>query len=412
MTDSDEAFSTRLRQLLLDTSEEIHPTRSAPAPDSAFAESRLHTNRPVPRTMAIAFVSLLVLAIFALTFSFRSGSKSPAAGTVIPGSLVAIETSGAVVVMNPNTGNVERTLVRPSPVIGHGPEIKMPYAVSATSGYVYVAYTEPVPRIYRVPFNGGPLSYVTDGIEPSVSSDGTQLAFVRVSNPVDQSGSSEQIILRDLATGSERSVYDLGVTGVVTDISWSPDGNELSITGIKSGVNSSPFSEPPNVSSAVTVLDLGRPLSSHNPRLLITDNVFPGQHLLSDAQFVGSGTVAVLSSRASACYDGSTDLLDVKASSGASKIIASLHLVVTQVQFDSAGPAIFDGITGKCMPGATTTTAVTTPPTMNLGSTKPGSSSGTTFSSTVNIKFLVLDKWENGKAVKIASGVVAVALVP
>ena len=181
MNEPDDHFGSSLRQLFLDASEEIRPTRPAPVPPASepgfsWQQSILPDHRPsrrrpfAPRFLVISFAALILVAAVALTISVRHSSGGPAgSGGSIPGSVLAVRPNGALDLINPNTGAVTGILVGPSPIGRGGKHLSEPLGVTAAGGIVYVSYEGPEPAIYSVPLAGGALSFVTDGIEPQVS---------------------------------------------------------------------------------------------------------------------------------------------------------------------------------------------------------------------------------------------------
>jgi hypothetical protein len=417
MSRPEETFPAQVRQLLVDASDRIHPSRPAPAPGTAGPATALRPRPVTPRLLTIAFVLLLVVAVIALTISFQARSRRPAGMNEIPGSVVAIQAdTSAVVVMNPNTGHVERTLVRASPVYDHGTKLSGPFELSAGGGYAYLAYEEPSPSIYRVPLEGGALSRVADGELPAVNQGGTELAYVGFSGGSASSGyTTEQVMIRDLATGSVHSVYEIEGADVVNGLSWSPDDRELVMS-----LWSLPISEGdalsrsfPGLRLDVEVLNLDKPISANtaspNPRVLVKSVPSSGGPDLSNAQFVDSGTVSVLRNPISHCEHGPTDVLAVNAHSGATSVLAEAPLIASAVDFESGQIALLDGSSSAC-PSPTGTGLGTVP------STKPGRGSLSSESSfyviTGNPKEFSLYKWNDGTPVRIATGILTSVLVP
>lgn len=143
--------------------------------------------------------------------------------------------NGAVIVLDPATGTVLRTLVSGG---AFGDE------VSVASGRVYYAARHDCSsEIYSVPLSGGQATAIAAGSQPAVSPDGTRLAYLRepfasggqpayqscgIASPPDVN-----LVIRDLAAGTE-TVYReppaarrSPFTYPVSHLSWSPDGKWL-----------------------------------------------------------------------------------------------------------------------------------------------------------------------------------------
>jgi hypothetical protein len=99
--------------------------------------------------------------------------------------------------------------------------------------------------IESVATGGGSPRFVTAGVLPAISPDGTELAFVREQYgggvspvafgcPVTAASASVEVVVRDLATGAEKT-YPAppgqdGLISPVSHLSWSPDGGTLLVS--------------------------------------------------------------------------------------------------------------------------------------------------------------------------------------
>jgi len=166
-------------------------------------------------------------------------SSSAATGSR-PDTLVAVTTTGAVVVLDPTDGHEVRRLVA-SGASGR--------AVQLTPDGRTVYYEKATgcrDQLWRVPVVGGVPALVTDGSVPAVSRDGTRLAYAsqmlldRSSACGDLStvnvAAGSKVVVRDLAGGRVTSYLvppDVAASGLPAPIgrlSWSVDGSRLAIS--------------------------------------------------------------------------------------------------------------------------------------------------------------------------------------
>lgn len=171
-----------------------------------------------------------------------SGSGQP--GTSSPGvrpGIVAATTSGALVVLNPSTGAVTRTLV--------------PSGVADTSGYLFgedeIAVSPDGRTIYfagrahcgdnieSVPASGGTPAVITAGRLPAISPSGSDLAFTRQDegdcNQRRDLAQNYSVVVRNLGTGSQvvfpMAPDDTGHFGEpIAHLSWAPGGGKLAVS--------------------------------------------------------------------------------------------------------------------------------------------------------------------------------------
>ena len=223
--------------------------------------------------LAVCLVAALAVGLGLHTFG-GSDDVGPAATTAPAGVLLTVRSDGVVALLSPATGAVVRTLVGPSPVDADGRHLSRPDGVAAAGGMAYVAYLQPEPVIESIPFAGGVPRYVTDGMYPSANRAGTELAFVRLPPATNQETDPEVVVIRDLATGSERVVDQAAANGLLQTTSWSSNGTELVLSGLFiPGLL-------PDAVFAVQLLDLDQPLSSTNPRFVGTPKAILGARRL------------------------------------------------------------------------------------------------------------------------------------
>jgi WD40-like Beta Propeller Repeat len=162
-----------------------------------------------------------------------SAPSAPAA-TGRPG-VVAVTTGGAVVMLDPSTGAVARTLVASGAI---GDEI----AVSPGGGTAYFAAARGcAAEIESVPLAGGTPTVIAAGVLPAVSPDGTRLAFAR--NPLylpagcnpPLSATDFTLAIRTLSTGRQ-VVFPMAANdgqtlpSPISHLSWGPDGSRLAVS--------------------------------------------------------------------------------------------------------------------------------------------------------------------------------------
>lgn len=166
-------------------------------------------------------------------------SASPSASTsaAVPPAMVAVTTAGALVVLNPATGVVSRTLVA-----GHviGDEISV-----SPAGMVYFAVRHGcTDQIESVPVAGGGTTEIASGTLPAVSPDGTKLAYAvqptarigcypNTSNPVPL----YNLDIRTLSTGSVTGLPQVPgsqatstLPAPISHLSWADDSNHLAVS--------------------------------------------------------------------------------------------------------------------------------------------------------------------------------------
>jgi hypothetical protein len=224
---------------------------SPPAPESARARGDKRRRRKAITS------AVLALAIGAggggVAFSSFDqpvktsgpGVTSSAAAPSQPArpGIVAVTGKGALVVLNPVTGEATKILVA-SGVAGGA------LAVSPDGSTVYFAVKLGCQdEIESVPVTGGRPVEITAGVLPAVSADGTELAFARepfsggpsnldflpgCSEPVPTS-SDFTVVVRDLASGHE-TVYPAppgtpaALPVAISRLSWAPGGEKLLVS--------------------------------------------------------------------------------------------------------------------------------------------------------------------------------------
>src|SRR6202034_2866733 len=163
--------------------------------------------------------------------------------------------------------------------------------------------------------------------------DGTELAYESA-----ESTGAGDIMVRDLTTGSQRTI-DPSISATFEDaLSWSPYGAELLISGAFLSTPPKTWSSGtlPNLfTDGVQLLALNQPLSTTNPHFLGTpvdsSGVQGSSPTWSDAQFVGSAgeIVVVQSGSGGDCQAAPSSILSVDPASGTTTTIASFSYLIS-----------------------------------------------------------------------------------
>jgi WD40-like Beta Propeller Repeat len=154
-----------------------------------------------------------------------------------PNQIVAVNSGGAVQVIDAASGAVIRTLV---PTGAVGPQV----TVTPDGKTVYFEKSDGCEgEIDAVPMAGGAVTSITKGSLPTVSPDGKTLALAREPSLSDQScpGSGNialqfSVVLRQLVGGSEKSfpmspaLASSGLPAPVSYLSWSADNRRLAVS--------------------------------------------------------------------------------------------------------------------------------------------------------------------------------------
>jgi len=409
MTGPDHVTENRLRKMFLDAAADIHPSRPAPGAEATPSPARWASaaRLSLGLTVCVAVAAVAALGVHVWGGSGGAGSLS---GGGAPGTLLTIQSDGSVDLLSPATGTVMRTLVEPSPVDSAGRRLHDPVAITASKSDAYIAYGRLRSTIESIPLTGGVLTYVTDGMAPAVSPDGSMLAFFRLFRTSDATATTVTgaVVVRDLASGSEKTVDSTASFTLVEGLSWSSDDTELAMSGVfNSGAGASLVTD---TQVGVQLLALDEPTSGTNPRFVGSPTSLSAQTAVwSDGQFQGSGTdlAVIVSSPGGACQPGTTTVLSVDPTTGQTTPEASLPFRVSHVILDQAGALVaFERVSlppGACNAPAPTTTA-TSAAISRLGSSISGS-------SIVVADRYVLYRWANGATSQLATDIVAATIV-
>jgi hypothetical protein len=415
MTESDTTGEERLRQMFRQAAVQIHPSTPGPGFDT------LPPRTPRATTMRRSLgVALCVAVAGAVTLAAHPWGNSQGTGlgdgTGSDGVLVAVASNGAIELLSPDSGAVLSTLVGPSPVDTSGRHLRQPLAITADAQFAYVGYEFPSPVIESIPMSGGTPTYVTAGLDPSVSPDGSKLAY----QPA-ESTSTGDLVVRDLTTGSQQTVDSSSGITFGNELSWSPDGTELALSGTFLSTppkTLAPGTLPNLITEGVQLLALNQPLSATNPRFVGTpvgsSGLEAGSPVWSDAQFLGStgAIVVVQSGSGGGCQAAPSSLLSVNPTTGNTTAVASFPYLVSDPIFDQAGNLVaFQRSFVSCTPPVTTTSTTSTTTTTSPGSFGGSASTGGAFATSTAWTRSVLYKWSNGTASRLGGDVRAVTFV-
>ena len=232
-----EEFSASLRAGSADFAATVRP---AP-PEAVRARGNRRRRRQALAAAVLAFAIGAGGAGTAYASLDRPGlMPSPAAGHTppaapsVPGGparpgIVAVTTKGALVVLDPLSGEARRILVRGGVAGGA-------VAVSPDGGTVYFAARQGCQdEIESVPLAGGRPREIAPGVLPAISPDGKKLAFARqqAGGACPNQPADDQVVVRDLAGGGE-TVLQPAPHPVqpypVSRLSWSPDSRRLLVS--------------------------------------------------------------------------------------------------------------------------------------------------------------------------------------
>lgn len=158
--------------------------------------------------------------------------------TPVDPPIAALTTGGDLVLLDPESGAVTSTVYEGLTTTDPW---KTALSVSPDRRFAYVSHVVSSEQgrgweILRVSLADGSADPVAEGINPAVSPDGATLAYtgddpsfqVNPDSPEDDAGIA--LVLRDLATGAERSIAT-GTGGnpaaSLAQVAWSPDGGTL-----------------------------------------------------------------------------------------------------------------------------------------------------------------------------------------
>jgi hypothetical protein len=172
----------------------------------------------------------------ASTAASASASAPARATAPAPPGLVAVTTAGALVVLDPATGAVARTLV-PSGVVGDEVSVQ-------SNGTVFFAVKSGCSQeVESVADTGGTASPLVAGSLPAVSPDGTKIAYASEPSLTPGCVPSDpdltplyKLVVRTLSTGTQ-ATYPMvpagrgsGLPAPISHLSWSPDSQTIAVS--------------------------------------------------------------------------------------------------------------------------------------------------------------------------------------
>jgi hypothetical protein len=165
-----------------------------------------------------------------------STASASARAVPAPPGMVAVTTAGALVVLNPATGAVAKTLVA-SGIVGDEVSVQSNGTVFFTVRHGCSSEVESIAD------TGGTPALLTTGSLPAVSPDGTKIAYA--SEPSLTGGCVAghpdltrlyKLVVRTLTTGAEISYpmvpagQDSGLPAPISHLSWGPDNQTVSVS--------------------------------------------------------------------------------------------------------------------------------------------------------------------------------------
>jgi hypothetical protein len=205
--------------------------------EAVIAEARRHRRRRWrangARVAAAALVvAAAVVAIWPGASGHAPGGRHRAAGSAaavaapMPPQIVVMDGYGRIEVVSSRTLRVIRTLATNAGIF------QGPYTLAASpSGLVfYDGLTGHGETVFSVPLAGGPARAVAYGRTPAISPDGKLLAYVAETFSVAHGEILTGIVVRDLASGAQRTWALPDPAAYIPAMSWSPDGRHLAVT--------------------------------------------------------------------------------------------------------------------------------------------------------------------------------------
>ena len=230
-----------------------------------FEEARRLRRRRYRRRMAFAVFGGLIVIVFAALVvpSLRTpgtplanGQKQPttsAPSYPIPPELVVWKNFD-IEVISSTSGLLIRTLAT-----GVGLFRGVPRPSVSPSGIVYFdrgvepTPNVPVQQVVSVPLQGGPLTVVAIGHQPTVSPNGRLLAYLA---DTDFSDGPEAIEVRNLTTGATTTWQYPNAGPDISGLTWTPDSRSLAFTA------TTPTPDKTGATLGSSVLDVSTPSSS------------------------------------------------------------------------------------------------------------------------------------------------------
>ncbi len=156
----------------------------------------------------------------------RTAGRIAAVAAPMPPEIVAVTDYGQIEVVSSRTLRVIRTLAAKTGGFS-GPET---LAASPSGLVFYDGLTGYGETVLSVPLVGGPARAVAPGRTPAVSPDGKLLAYVAETFSALHGEMLTGIVVRDLASGAQRTWALPAADADIAAMTWSPDGRHLAVT--------------------------------------------------------------------------------------------------------------------------------------------------------------------------------------
>jgi hypothetical protein len=142
----------------------------------------------------------------------------------LPSSFVALSEDGTLQVRNAPDGAVQRTLAS----IDRSGPATLAVAPDGTSVYVARKDSRRCTEVVRVDLSSGDIEPIGPGSDPAISLDGRRLAYVRQNSEGCTGIDVPGLVIRDLATGLERTIAPGPEVGRILGVpSWAPGGADI-----------------------------------------------------------------------------------------------------------------------------------------------------------------------------------------
>jgi hypothetical protein len=214
----------------------LTPTRADA--EAVIGEARRHRRRRWRSNAAIVAAAALVVTAAVVAVRLGSSGHAPGGGhqpagpiaavvAPMPPEIVVVGVNSRIEVVSSRTLRVIRTLAT-STGLFQGPET----LAASPSGVLFFDgvrhYSE---IVFSVPLAGGAVRAIAYGRTPAVSPDGKLLAYVAETRGSAIRGVGPTgIVVRDLASGAQRTWVLPAADAYIPAMNWSPDGRHLAVT--------------------------------------------------------------------------------------------------------------------------------------------------------------------------------------
>jgi len=214
----------------MDANTVLRASQGPPAADVLeFGRRRQLWRRLLRRRLRVGVGGgLVLLAVAALVGGvLLSGRAAPGPAASMPSRVVVWTADFKIELLSSRTGRLIRTLVT-----GVAVTRGIPTLAVSPAGIVYFDDARgPRNYVLSVPLAGGPVTAVAQGQEPALSPDGRHLAYLTYADRGTGRPSPEEIVIRDLPAGTQRTWAFSSAGRDITNLCWSPDGRHLAFAG-------------------------------------------------------------------------------------------------------------------------------------------------------------------------------------